>query len=340
MSASARILQLVRYHYQGDEGSFAEAARTIAEAIAIQRIRTDLEREVREGYQRRVRLLENQRRELAAAREAASRPAPRSGTPSTPASSSRGFSPVLPSPAAEDKTKAAGLLQELMPQSFDELLLPVELRKQFDRIILELEYRRELESRGLRARDRILLYGTPGNGKTSSAASIAHALGVPAYGVDLSKIQSSYVGETAARLGTLFRAMEPNSVVVFDEIDAIGGTRTEDSQAASKDMNAVVNTMLTLFDRGGPGIIIATTNRKEILDPALVRRFEETIEVPPPTNAQKATLAARICAKHKVPIIDVSDCENYDAVTKRCKTVAREVVMREILAAEERKIDD
>jgi SpoVK/Ycf46/Vps4 family AAA+-type ATPase len=329
MSFAERYTQAVRAHYQGDEVAFAEISRAIATGIPYQSIRKRLESMVDDGYPRRVRMLQEQKKALAGAQ----------GRSPQPPSRVVGTMNVLP-PAPPPKQSANDLLQELVPQSFEELMLPAELKSQFDEILRELEYRDELAEHGLRARDRILLHGKPGNGKTSSAASLAHALGIPAYGVNLANLQGSYLGETSKNLARLFESLEKDSLVVFDEIDSIGTSRTEDAESGGeKERNATVNTFLTLLDRGGTGIIVATTNMVNSIDAALRRRFEEVIEVPRPTTEQKNALMTRLCAKHQVPHIRVDDCENYDEVTKRCKREARRIVMQEILA-KEAKADD
>jgi adenylate kinase family enzyme len=329
MSFAERYTQAVRAHYQGDEGAFAEISRAIATGIPYQSIRKRLESMVDDGYPRRVRMLQEQKKALAGGQ---------GRSPQTP-SRVAGTMNALQRPPEPPRVVGNDLLQELTPQSFEELLLPEGLKAQFNDILLELEYRDELAARNLRARDRILLYGAPGNGKTSSAASLAHALGIPAYGVNLARLQGSHLGETAQNLARLFASMHKDTLVVFDEIDAIGGKRTEDTQAAAKEQNSVVNTLLTMMDREGSGIIVATTNRQDILDDALRRRFEEVLEVPPPTGAQKNALAERLCGTYQVATVHVDDCENYDAVTKRCKREARRIVMQEILA-KEAKADD
>lgn len=304
MTASAHVIQLVRSHYAGNANGFASSAMALARASKVLSVRNQIEDLVRQGLSSQAR-----------------RPARPMGQ--------QGLQALHP-PAM-----AGGMFQALSRNTFDDLMLPVELQAEFDEILVELEYRQELAERGLRARDRILLHGPPGNGKTSSAAAIAEALDVQAFGVSFPQLVGMHVGETGQNLGKLFSSMTEDTVVVFDEIDAIGSTRTEATGAASKEMNSVTNTMLTLLDRSRVGIIVATTNRLDILDPALVRRFEEVLEVPAPTVEQKRALATRLCDGFQVAPVDVDDCPNFDAVTKRCQREARRIVMQEILAAED-----
>ena len=303
MTASAHVIQLVRSHYAGNAHGFASSAMALARASKVLSVRNQIEDLVRHGLSQQTRRPPQRMEQLG-------RQAP-------------------PTPAM-----AGGMFQPLPKHTFDELLLHGGLQAIFDEILVELEYRQELAERGLRARDRILLHGPPGNGKTSSAAAIAEALDVQAFGVSLPQLVGMHIGETGQNLGRVFSSMAEDTVVVFDEIDAIGSTRTEATGAASKEMNSVTNTMLTLLDRNRTGIIVATTNRLDILDPALVRRFEEVLEVPAPTADQKRALAKKLCDGFQVAPVNVDDCPNFDAVTKRCQREARRLVMQEILAAE------
>jgi SpoVK/Ycf46/Vps4 family AAA+-type ATPase len=212
-------------------------------------------------------------------------------------------------------------------------MLGDELQATLDELVVELEYRDQLAARNLAPRSRLLFYGPPGNGKTSCASAIASALGLDAYVVSLPDLVSQYIGGTGANLGKLFDGLNPNRVVVFDELDAIGSSRGDSNTGSSKEQNATVNVMLTLMDRA-QGIIIATTNRLEIIDPALKRRFDESVHFPAPSVEQMRSLAVKVSAPHAVTAPDVDDCANFDEVTKRCLTHARREAMRQILADE------
>ncbi len=306
MTASANVLQLVRAHYAGDQGQFASAAQALARMTKVTSVRAAIINAVAVGQQQ--------------------------GRGAVPA---RGFSPLAPAPAQQERNPNSELLERLEPVSFVDLLAEPHIQAALDELVVELEYRDELAARKLRARNRLLFWGPPGNGKTSHAAALGSALNVPAYGVSLPRVISKYIGETGSNLGKLFDGLRENSLIVFDEIDAIGSNRGKVDQAAGKEANSVVNTMLTLLDRCKRGVLVATTNRPDILDPALLRRFDEVIEFPAPSAAQMRALSLKLCEGYQVPAVDVSSCINFDEVAKRCETEARRIVMREILAAEE-----
>lgn len=306
MTASAHLLQLVRAHYSGNESAFTSAAMTLARAAKVASTREAILDIVREG--------------VSAQRQG------RRANPSQP----QQFRP-------QAVAQTNGMLEELPPVTFASLQLEPYLQLALDEFVVELEYREELATRNLRARNRFLFHGPPGNGKTSSAAALANALDLKAYAVSLPRLIGSHVGETGQNLGKIFENLTPNTVVVFDEIDAVGASRGEPDQAASKEYNSNVNTLLTLLDRNRAGVIVATTNRPDVVDAALLRRFDEQVEFPGPSPQQLRALADKLADGYDIPRLHrdaIGDCLNYDAVTKTVEREARRVVMREILAAE------
>lgn len=307
MSASAHVLQLCRAHYRGDTAAFANAAMALARGSKSVTIREAILTQVREGVARQ-----------------------RSGGSAAPAR--RELQPLAPVPL-----RANGLLEELPRVTFASLLLEPSLQMLLDEFVIELEYREELALRKLRARNRLLFWGPPGNGKTSCAAALADALDLPAYAVSLPRLIGTHVGETGGNLGQIFQHLTPNTVVVFDEIDAVTSTRGAADQAASKEFNSQVNTLLTLMDRNRSGVVIATTNRPDIIDAAVLRRFDEQIEFPGPSTEQMRSLAMKLTDGYGLPPLDdayLLDCLNYDAVAKVVEREARRVAMKELLAAD------
>ncbi len=297
--ASAYVLQMVRAHYRRDESAFAYAATALSKGAKSPAIRTEIESLVRRGLQ--------------------------SSSASSPSRQPQG----LPIPVP-----ATGMLQPLPVRSFPDLLLGTNLQAQLDEIVVELEYRTHLAERGLTARNRLLFHGPPGNGKTSVSAALANALGVEAYCVSLPDAVSAYLGGTGKNLGELFSGIRDGMVVVFDELDAIGSKRGDVSNALGKETNAIVNTMLTLLDRHTSGVVVGTTNRPDILDPALLRRFDEHILFPAPTVDQMRALSERLSDKHGISPVHVDHCANFDEVTKCVTREARRAVMRELLATD------
>jgi len=304
VSVAPILLQMVRAHYTHDDAAFSSAAAQLARRANDKGIQHQINEIVRRGQ--------------------LSRP----GRPSKPGDN--GFKQLPPRPPS---TVAGGLLQSLEPVSFPELVLEPDVQDVLDELAEELEYREELKARKLRPRNRLLFHGPPGNGKTASATALATQLGLPAYGVSLPDLIGSHIGETGGNLGKIFDSIGPDTVVVFDEIDAIGTSRGAASSGADKEHNSTVNTFLTLLDRNRHGVIVATTNRPELIDTALLRRFDEKVFFPAPGRRQLESLAVKLCEKYEVELQDVSGCENFDAAAKHIETAARRIVMAEIRAA-------
>ena len=302
MSATALVLQLVRAHFTGNHAAFSSAALQLARGAKTPAIKKQIMDFVHGG-------------------------ASNGRVPPPPQGQLRPL-PKVPGQADD-------LLQSLTPVTFADLLLEETQQQILDEVCVELEYRTELAERKLRARNRLLFWGPPGNGKTSSAVALAANLGVPAYGVMIPSLMSKWVNETGNNLGRLFQNIGPDTVVVFDELDAIGVSRNSGETSAGHESNKIVNTLLTLLDRCRDGVIIGTTNRPDILDPALLRRFDEHIEFPGPSAQQMTALAQRLCDRYQVPLCDISECRNFDSVTKTVEREARRVVMKELLAADE-----
>jgi SpoVK/Ycf46/Vps4 family AAA+-type ATPase len=132
-------------------------------------------------------------------------------------------------------------------------------------------------------RQRLLLQGPPGCGKTSAAEALAAELGRPFMLVRLDAVVSSYLGETASNLRRVLEySEEAPFVVLFDEFDALG--RSRDDSTEHGEMKRVVTAFLQMTDRyRGPSLLLAATNHPALLDPALWRRFDEVLTFPLPT---------------------------------------------------------
>lgn len=172
-----------------------------------------------------------------------------------------------------------------------EMILPVETEEKIRRIEKEYAARERLAKHGLKYRQKILLFGAPGCGKSMSAERIAWNLGLPLLKVKFDVIISSYLGETASNLNKLFEGVKDfPCVLLFDEFDIIGKTRTHIQDLG--EMHRIVNILLTLLeDYDAPGLLIATTNMDSSLDNALFRRFDDIIQMPKPSKPEIIALA-------------------------------------------------
>jgi SpoVK/Ycf46/Vps4 family AAA+-type ATPase len=163
-----------------------------------------------------------------------------------------------------------------------EMVLPQNIEKKISRIEREYVARERLAHYGLRPKQKILLYGSPGCGKSMAAERIAWNIGLPFLKVRFEAIISSYLGESASNLKKLFDVFENfPCVILLDEFDFIAKSRGHGHDVG--EMHRVVNILLGLLeDLKSPGLLIATTNFDGIIDNALFRRFDEIIEMPKP----------------------------------------------------------
>jgi proteasome regulatory subunit len=140
----------------------------------------------------------------------------------------------------------------------------------------------------------ILLYGSPGTGKTLIAKAVAHEAKATFIRMSGSELVHKFIGEGAGlvrELFTLARERAP-AIVFIDEIDAVGSMRTNDGTSGSAEVQRTLMQLLAEmdgFDNRGEIRIMAATNRVDMLDPALLRpgRFDRLIEIPlPDRNAR------------------------------------------------------
>lgn len=137
----------------------------------------------------------------------------------------------------------------------------------------------------------VLLHGPPGTGKTLIAKATANATGATFLRLVGSELVQKFIGEGSRRVREVFQlAREKAPCVLFiDEIDAVGGKRTEDGTSSNREVERTLMQLLAELDGfniRGDVRILAATNRSDILDPALLRpgRFDRIIEVPLPTE--------------------------------------------------------
>ncbi len=170
------------------------------------------------------------------------------------------------------------------------MVLPLAVEKRLQSIEKEYAARERLGKYNLSPKRKILLHGSPGCGKTLSAERIAWNLGLPLLKVRFDALLSSYFGESASNLRTVFDYCKREPVVLLlDECDFIAKSRVTTQDVG--EVPRIVNMLLTLLDEyNAPGLVIATTNLKIQLDEALFRRFDDVIEIPMPQTEEREKL--------------------------------------------------
>lgn len=175
---------------------------------------------------------------------------------------------------------------ENCPFTFENIKGNEEAKESVKDIINFLKDPEKYSSYGARMPKGIILYGEPGTGKTLMAKAIAGEAGVPFYAVSGSDFIQVYVGVGASRIRDLFKKAKKHgkAVIFIDEIDAIGKKRGKSANGSSDEKDQTLNALLTEmsgFNEKEGIIVIAATNRLDVLDNALLRpgRFDRHIEV-------------------------------------------------------------
>ena len=166
---------------------------------------------------------------------------------------------------------------------------------------------------GARIPRGVLLYGPPGTGKTLLARAIAGEASVPFYSMAGSDFVEMFVGLGASRVRDLFDEAKKNApaIIFIDEIDAVGGKRGSGMSGGHDEREQTLNQLLVEmdgFDNDTNLIIIAATNRPDILDPALLRpgRFDRQVAVEAPDlEGREAILKVHAKGKPFVPDVDL-----------------------------------
>jgi SpoVK/Ycf46/Vps4 family AAA+-type ATPase len=129
-----------------------------------------------------------------------------------------------------------------------------------------------------------LFTGTSGTGKTLAAEVLANELGLDLYRVDLSQVVSKYIGETEKNLRQIFDAAEEGGAILFfDEADALFGKRSEVNDSHDRYANIEISYLLQRIEEY-KGLAILTTNQKEDIDSAFLRRIRFIVEFPFPDS--------------------------------------------------------
>jgi len=187
-------------------------------------------------------------------------------------------------------------------------------------IVEFLKNPKKFQKLGGRVPKGVLLNGPPGTGKTLLARAVAGEAGVPYYSVTGSEFIQMFVGVGASRVRDLFRTAKENApaIIFIDEIDAVGRQRGAGLGGGHDEREQTLNQILSEMDGFSQNdfvIVLAATNRPDILDPALLRpgRFDRHITVGRPT--QKGRVEIFKVHTRDVPLADDVDLETLGAAT-------------------------
>lgn len=177
----------------------------------------------------------------------------------------------------------------------NDVFLNDENRGAINQLIKEHNYIDELHAYGLPVNNKILLHGSSGCGKTTTAKAIANALGKPILILNLSNVVCSRIGETSQNIKQVFDKAERERAVLFlDEFDQIGKARGNDDKDVGE-MRRLVNTLIQLIDYfPEKSMLICATNHVDIIDKALTRRFQLRVTYGMPSEEELRTYYNKI----------------------------------------------
>jgi len=200
------------------------------------------------------------------------------------------------------RPRLANLAQHIVPAAaWDDLVLPETQRQILREIAVHVRQRVKVHetwgfaSKGMRGLGiSVLFAGASGTGKTMAAEVLANELRLDLFRIDLSQVVSKYIGETEKNLRRVFDAAEGcGAILLFDEADALFGKRSEVKDSHDRYANIEVSYLLQRME-SYRGLAILTTNMRDALDSAFLRRIRFVVQFPFPDTAQRAEIWRRV----------------------------------------------
>lgn len=212
------------------------------------------------------------------------------------------------------KARVKNSNDEKRKTTFDDVAGADEEKEELAEVVDFLKNPKKFKEVGARVPKGVLLVGPPGTGKTLLARAVAGEAGVPFFSISGSDFVEMYVGVGASRVRDLFDQAKKNSpcIIFIDEIDAVGRQRGAGLGGGHDEREQTLNQLLVEMDGFGANegvIMIAATNRPDILDPALMRpgRFDRRIVVnTPDIKGREAILKVHARGKPLAPDVDLS----------------------------------
>ena len=200
------------------------------------------------------------------------------------------------------------------PTTFKDVAGCKEEKEELEEIVEFLKHPGQFNSLGARIPKGVLLMGQPGTGKTLLARAVAGEAGVPFFSISGSDFVEMFVGVGASRVRDLFNEAKKNApaIIFIDEIDAVGRHRGAGLGGGHDEREQTLNQLLVEMDGFGNNtgiIVMAATNRADILDPALLRpgRFDRQIAISAPdVDGREAILKIHTRNKPLAPDVDLS----------------------------------
>lgn len=218
------------------------------------------------------------------------------------------------------KSRARVFGNEKEKIAFKDIAGNVESKEELQEIVEFLKFPKKFMSVGAKIPKGVLLVGSPGTGKTLMARAVAGEAGVPFFSISGSEFVEMFVGVGASRVRDLFAKAKKNApcIIFIDEIDAVGRRRGSGMGGGHDEREQTLNQILVEmdgFEQGTNVIVMAATNRPDVLDPALLRpgRFDRRVTIPLPDRKDREAIL-KIHFKNK-PIDSSVDLDALAAKT-------------------------
>lgn len=236
---------------------------------------------------------------------------------------------------------ARELFYELTPErSLDSLMLSEKVKPLINELVDEQKRAELLHAYNLSPRNRILLAGPPGNGKTTLVEAIAFELMCPLIVIRYESLIGSYLGETSTRLKNLLEYVKgQRCVLFFDEFETLGKERGDTHETG--EIKRVVSSLLLQLDELPDYVVLAAaSNHPELLDRAVWRRFQLRVELPKPSRMQLSNFIQSISERCRTNFGFANETlakhllgSNFAEAEEFCLSVVRRAVL-------DRKTDD
>lgn len=206
-----------------------------------------------------------------------------------------------PIPIGRPSGELEGLLVQTHPKGkLRDMAFAPDLLERLHQFLKQQHHRQQLRHHGIKPNSKLLLIGPPGSGKTMTAGSIAGELSLPLFTIRLDALITRFLGETAAKMRLIFdQVARHRAVYLFDEFDALGSKRGATNDVG--EMRRVLNSFLQFLEEpiGTDSIIIGATNHPELLDKALLRRFDDVLLYCLPSKKEIQAIIRRALGRYQ-----------------------------------------